>query len=155
MAPIGSLYLQKIKILSDSVTWFQLMPFKSGPWPMQVNYAMNNVHYWIEILMFYLSISRIDYIRKSLQIALWTRSRVLISSSDGEGSAVCEIVHTKSESEGRPERTFQLCCRWGSLLMEVEFYCRWKIALIRSCLLLSTEWQTKNVPFHLPQLSRE
>lgn len=37
---------------------------------MQVNYAMNNVHYWIEILMFYLSISRIDYIRKSLQIAL-------------------------------------------------------------------------------------
>uniref|UniRef100_A0A673C5H8 TIAM Rac1 associated GEF 1b n=1 Tax=Sphaeramia orbicularis TaxID=375764 RepID=A0A673C5H8_9TELE len=26
------------------------------------------------------------------------------------GSAVCEIVHTKSESEGRPERTFQLCC---------------------------------------------
>uniref|UniRef100_A0A665V0H3 TIAM Rac1 associated GEF 1b n=1 Tax=Echeneis naucrates TaxID=173247 RepID=A0A665V0H3_ECHNA len=26
------------------------------------------------------------------------------------GSAVCEIVHTKSESEGRPERVFQLCC---------------------------------------------
>uniref|UniRef100_A0A3P9MAB5 TIAM Rac1 associated GEF 1b n=1 Tax=Oryzias latipes TaxID=8090 RepID=A0A3P9MAB5_ORYLA len=25
-------------------------------------------------------------------------------------SAVCEIVHTKSESEGRPERIFQLCC---------------------------------------------
>uniref|UniRef100_A0A8C5G629 TIAM Rac1 associated GEF 1b n=1 Tax=Gouania willdenowi TaxID=441366 RepID=A0A8C5G629_GOUWI len=26
------------------------------------------------------------------------------------GSSVCEIVHTKSESEGRPERTFHLCC---------------------------------------------
>uniref|UniRef100_A0A8C6M2D3 TIAM Rac1 associated GEF 1 n=1 Tax=Nothobranchius furzeri TaxID=105023 RepID=A0A8C6M2D3_NOTFU len=25
-------------------------------------------------------------------------------------SAMCEIVHTKSESEGRPERTFHLCC---------------------------------------------
>lgn len=36
---------------------------------------------------------------------------VLISASDGDSSAVCEIVHTKSESEGRPERTFQLCCR--------------------------------------------
>lgn len=32
--------------------------------------------------------------------------------SDSEGTAVCEIVHTKSESEGRPERTFQLCCRY-------------------------------------------
>ncbi|KAM3601111.1 uncharacterized protein V6R79_007783 [Siganus canaliculatus] len=30
--------------------------------------------------------------------------------SNSEGTAVCEIVHTKSESEGRPERTFQLCC---------------------------------------------
>ncbi|TKS82965.1 T-lymphoma invasion and metastasis-inducing protein 1 [Collichthys lucidus] len=29
---------------------------------------------------------------------------------DSEGTAVCEIVHTRSESEGRPERTFQLCC---------------------------------------------
>uniref|UniRef100_A0A6Q2ZB44 TIAM Rac1 associated GEF 1a n=1 Tax=Esox lucius TaxID=8010 RepID=A0A6Q2ZB44_ESOLU len=27
-----------------------------------------------------------------------------------EGSALCEIIHVKSESEGRPERTFQLCC---------------------------------------------
>uniref|UniRef100_A0A3Q2ZKT1 TIAM Rac1 associated GEF 1 n=1 Tax=Hippocampus comes TaxID=109280 RepID=A0A3Q2ZKT1_HIPCM len=26
------------------------------------------------------------------------------------GTSVCEIVHTKSESEGRPERAFQLCC---------------------------------------------
>ncbi|XP_037322485.2 rho guanine nucleotide exchange factor TIAM1 isoform X3 [Pungitius pungitius] len=33
-----------------------------------------------------------------------------LANADGEGSAVCEIVHTKSESEGRPERTFQLCC---------------------------------------------
>uniref|UniRef100_A0A7N9AXJ7 TIAM Rac1 associated GEF 1a n=1 Tax=Mastacembelus armatus TaxID=205130 RepID=A0A7N9AXJ7_9TELE len=31
--------------------------------------------------------------------------------ANSEGTAVCEIVHTKSESEGRPERTFQLCCR--------------------------------------------
>uniref|UniRef100_A0A665V0F9 TIAM Rac1 associated GEF 1b n=1 Tax=Echeneis naucrates TaxID=173247 RepID=A0A665V0F9_ECHNA len=39
--------------------------------------------------------------------ALQVRS---LANSDGEGSAVCEIVHTKSESEGRPERVFQLCC---------------------------------------------
>ncbi|XP_034556948.1 T-lymphoma invasion and metastasis-inducing protein 1-like [Notolabrus celidotus] len=39
--------------------------------------------------------------------ALQVRS---LTNADGEGSAVCEIVHTKSESEGRPERTFQLCC---------------------------------------------
>uniref|UniRef100_A0A3B4UEQ2 TIAM Rac1 associated GEF 1 n=1 Tax=Seriola dumerili TaxID=41447 RepID=A0A3B4UEQ2_SERDU len=39
--------------------------------------------------------------------ALQVRS---LSNTDGEGSAVCEIVHTKSESEGRPERAFQLCC---------------------------------------------
>lgn len=31
--------------------------------------------------------------------------------SDAEGTPVCEIIHNKSESEGRPERTFQLCCR--------------------------------------------
>ncbi|XP_047463292.1 rho guanine nucleotide exchange factor TIAM1 isoform X2 [Mugil cephalus] len=31
--------------------------------------------------------------------------------ANSEVTAVCEIVHTKSESEGRPERTFQLCCR--------------------------------------------
>lgn len=39
--------------------------------------------------------------------ALQVRS---MTNADGEGSAVCEIVHTKSESEGRPERTFHLCC---------------------------------------------
>ncbi|XP_074535449.1 rho guanine nucleotide exchange factor TIAM1-like [Halichoeres trimaculatus] len=39
--------------------------------------------------------------------ALQVRS---LTNADGEGSAVCEIVHIKSESEGRPERTFQLCC---------------------------------------------
>uniref|UniRef100_A0A8C1U2Y9 TIAM Rac1 associated GEF 1a n=1 Tax=Cyprinus carpio TaxID=7962 RepID=A0A8C1U2Y9_CYPCA len=27
-----------------------------------------------------------------------------------EGSAMCEIVHMRSESEGRPERTFHICC---------------------------------------------
>uniref|UniRef100_A0AAZ3SJX3 T-lymphoma invasion and metastasis-inducing protein 1-like n=1 Tax=Oncorhynchus tshawytscha TaxID=74940 RepID=A0AAZ3SJX3_ONCTS len=31
-------------------------------------------------------------------------------NNQGTGSAVCEIVHVKSESEGRPERTFHLCC---------------------------------------------
>ncbi|KAG7999728.1 T-lymphoma invasion and metastasis-inducing protein 1, partial [Nibea albiflora] len=31
---------------------------------------------------------------------------------NSEGTAGCEIVHTRSESEGRPERTFQLCCRY-------------------------------------------
>ncbi|XP_031664690.1 T-lymphoma invasion and metastasis-inducing protein 1 [Oncorhynchus kisutch] len=30
--------------------------------------------------------------------------------TNSEGTAVCEIVHVKSESEGRPERTFHLCC---------------------------------------------
>ncbi|XP_034745750.1 T-lymphoma invasion and metastasis-inducing protein 1-like isoform X2 [Etheostoma cragini] len=30
--------------------------------------------------------------------------------ANSEGTAVCEIVHTRSESEGRPEKTFQLCC---------------------------------------------
>uniref|UniRef100_H2LE68 TIAM Rac1 associated GEF 1 n=1 Tax=Oryzias latipes TaxID=8090 RepID=H2LE68_ORYLA len=39
--------------------------------------------------------------------ALQVRS---LGNTDGENSAVCEIVHTKSESEGRPERIFQLCC---------------------------------------------
>ncbi|CAL8351656.1 unnamed protein product [Lota lota] len=33
-----------------------------------------------------------------------------LANGDGEGTAVCEIVHVKSESEGRPERSFQLCC---------------------------------------------
>lgn len=63
-------------------------------------------------------------------LCTWDHMWVLISSSEGEGSAVCEIVHTKSESEGRPERTFQLCCRWGSLLMEVEFHCRLKLTCL-------------------------
>ncbi|XP_026227108.1 T-lymphoma invasion and metastasis-inducing protein 1-like isoform X2 [Anabas testudineus] len=31
--------------------------------------------------------------------------------ANSEGTAVCEIVHTRSESEGRPERNFQLCFR--------------------------------------------
>ncbi|XP_045546203.1 rho guanine nucleotide exchange factor TIAM1 [Salmo salar] len=30
--------------------------------------------------------------------------------TNSEGTAVCEIVHVRSESEGRPERTFHLCC---------------------------------------------
>ncbi|RMC01754.1 hypothetical protein DUI87_21771 [Hirundo rustica rustica] len=33
-----------------------------------------------------------------------------LASADAETNAVCEIVHVKSESEGRPERTFHLCC---------------------------------------------
>lgn len=39
----------------------------------------------------------------------WSFSSLL---SDSEGMAVCEIIHTRSESEGRPERIFQLCCRY-------------------------------------------
>ncbi|KAJ8412531.1 hypothetical protein AAFF_G00128670 [Aldrovandia affinis] len=30
--------------------------------------------------------------------------------ANSEGTAMCELVHVKSESEGRPERTFHLCC---------------------------------------------
>ncbi|XP_022537150.2 rho guanine nucleotide exchange factor TIAM1 isoform X1 [Astyanax mexicanus] len=30
--------------------------------------------------------------------------------TNSEGTAVCEIVHVRSESEGRPERTFHICC---------------------------------------------
>ncbi|XP_069802359.1 rho guanine nucleotide exchange factor TIAM1 isoform X2 [Dendropsophus ebraccatus] len=33
-----------------------------------------------------------------------------LTTSDAETNAVCEIVHVKSESEGRPERAFHLCC---------------------------------------------
>uniref|UniRef100_A0A8C5M6W5 TIAM Rac1 associated GEF 1 n=1 Tax=Leptobrachium leishanense TaxID=445787 RepID=A0A8C5M6W5_9ANUR len=31
-------------------------------------------------------------------------------TSDADTNSVCEIVHVKSESEGRPERVFHLCC---------------------------------------------
>uniref|UniRef100_A0A2K5TZQ3 TIAM Rac1 associated GEF 1 n=1 Tax=Macaca fascicularis TaxID=9541 RepID=A0A2K5TZQ3_MACFA len=33
-----------------------------------------------------------------------------LASTDADANAVCEIVHVKSESEGRPERVFHLCC---------------------------------------------
>ncbi|XP_053312709.1 rho guanine nucleotide exchange factor TIAM1 isoform X2 [Spea bombifrons] len=33
-----------------------------------------------------------------------------MTTSDAETNSVCEIVHVKSESEGRPERVFHLCC---------------------------------------------
>uniref|UniRef100_A0AAY4B6Z5 TIAM Rac1 associated GEF 1b n=1 Tax=Denticeps clupeoides TaxID=299321 RepID=A0AAY4B6Z5_9TELE len=33
-----------------------------------------------------------------------------LGTADGEGTSMCEMVHVKSESEGRPERTFHLCC---------------------------------------------
>ncbi|XP_040836654.1 T-lymphoma invasion and metastasis-inducing protein 1 isoform X2 [Ochotona curzoniae] len=33
-----------------------------------------------------------------------------LASADAEANSVCEIVHVKSESEGRPERVFHLCC---------------------------------------------
>ncbi|KAI1903388.1 hypothetical protein AGOR_G00026670 [Albula goreensis] len=32
------------------------------------------------------------------------------SLANSEGTAMCELVHVKSESEGRPERSFHLCC---------------------------------------------
>ncbi|KAM4727189.1 rho guanine nucleotide exchange factor TIAM1-like [Anableps anableps] len=39
-----------------------------------------------------------------------TDSLQVRAAANSESTAVCELVHTKSESEGRPERTFQLCC---------------------------------------------
>uniref|UniRef100_A0A2K6E917 TIAM Rac1 associated GEF 1 n=1 Tax=Macaca nemestrina TaxID=9545 RepID=A0A2K6E917_MACNE len=33
-----------------------------------------------------------------------------LASTDADANAVCEIVHVKSESEGRPERVSHLCC---------------------------------------------
>ncbi|XP_077962771.1 rho guanine nucleotide exchange factor TIAM1 isoform X2 [Gasterosteus aculeatus] len=39
-----------------------------------------------------------------------TDSLQVRAPANSEGTAVCEIVHTRSESEGRPEATFQLCC---------------------------------------------
>ncbi|XP_038622116.1 T-lymphoma invasion and metastasis-inducing protein 1 [Tachyglossus aculeatus] len=33
-----------------------------------------------------------------------------LATTDADTSSVCEIVHVKSESEGRPERAFHLCC---------------------------------------------
>ncbi|TNM84823.1 hypothetical protein fugu_009001 [Takifugu bimaculatus] len=39
-----------------------------------------------------------------------TDSLQIHTLANSEGMAVCEIIHTRSESEGRPERTFQLCC---------------------------------------------
>ncbi|XP_053772555.1 rho guanine nucleotide exchange factor TIAM1 isoform X3 [Desmodus rotundus] len=33
-----------------------------------------------------------------------------VASADADASTACEIVHVKSESEGRPERVFHLCC---------------------------------------------
>ncbi|XP_051781702.1 rho guanine nucleotide exchange factor TIAM1 isoform X6 [Erpetoichthys calabaricus] len=32
------------------------------------------------------------------------------ASGDAEGGSECDVVHVKSESEGRPERIFHLCC---------------------------------------------
>ncbi|KAM6907302.1 rho guanine nucleotide exchange factor TIAM1 [Xenentodon cancila] len=39
-----------------------------------------------------------------------THSLQVRAVANSEATAVCEIIHTRSESEGRPERTFQLCC---------------------------------------------
>lgn len=39
---------------------------------------------------------------------------------------MCEIVHVKSESEGRPEKTFQLCCR-------LEITCPHKFPVVFAC----------------------
>ncbi|XP_060744498.1 rho guanine nucleotide exchange factor TIAM1-like isoform X1 [Tachysurus vachellii] len=33
-----------------------------------------------------------------------------LTGAEGDSAAVCEIIHVKSESEGRPERVFHLCC---------------------------------------------
>ncbi|XP_038140942.1 T-lymphoma invasion and metastasis-inducing protein 1-like isoform X4 [Cyprinodon tularosa] len=39
-----------------------------------------------------------------------TNSLQVRAPASSEATEVCEIVHTRSESEGRPETTFQLCC---------------------------------------------
>lgn len=36
----------------------------------------------------------------------------LVCVAGTENSALWELIHTKSELEGRPETTFQLCCRY-------------------------------------------
>ncbi|TKS80800.1 T-lymphoma invasion and metastasis-inducing protein 1 [Collichthys lucidus] len=51
----------------------------------------------------------VTWINPPASLGKWKKEPQM-ATFDGEGSAVCEIVHTKSESEGRPERTFQLCC---------------------------------------------
>ncbi|XP_032431798.1 T-lymphoma invasion and metastasis-inducing protein 1-like isoform X2 [Xiphophorus hellerii] len=39
-----------------------------------------------------------------------TDSLQVRAAASSDATAVCELVHTRSESEGRPERIFQLCC---------------------------------------------
>lgn len=39
----------------------------------------------------------------------------LVCVAGTENSALWELIHTKSELEGRPETTFQLCCRYQHL----------------------------------------
>ncbi|TSK67202.1 T-lymphoma invasion and metastasis-inducing protein 1 [Bagarius yarrelli] len=43
-------------------------------------------------------------------VAIAVSGMVCLHFTDGDSAAVCEIVHVKSESEGRPERVFHLCC---------------------------------------------
>ncbi|MEE6468074.1 hypothetical protein FKM82_008152 [Ascaphus truei] len=42
-----------------------------------------------------------------------------LTTSDAETNSVCEIVHVKSESEGRPERAFHLCCRYQAQILNI------------------------------------
>lgn len=49
-----------------------------------------------------------DHFRFRHMIA--TESLQVRATASSEATAVCELVHLRSESEGRPERTFQLCC---------------------------------------------
>ncbi|TNN75099.1 T-lymphoma invasion and metastasis-inducing protein 1 [Liparis tanakae] len=51
----------------------------------------------------------VAWINPPVSLGKWKKEPQM-ATFDGEGSAVCEIVHIKSESEGRPERAFQLCC---------------------------------------------
>ncbi|XP_069060151.1 rho guanine nucleotide exchange factor TIAM1-like [Pleurodeles waltl] len=37
-----------------------------------------------------------------------------LASGDAETNLVCEIVHVKSESEGRPEQSFHLCSSFSA-----------------------------------------
>uniref|UniRef100_A0A3P9PAT0 TIAM Rac1 associated GEF 1 n=1 Tax=Poecilia reticulata TaxID=8081 RepID=A0A3P9PAT0_POERE len=49
-----------------------------------------------------------DHFRFRYMIA--TDSLQVRAAASSDATAVCELVHTRSESEGRPERIFQLCC---------------------------------------------
>uniref|UniRef100_H2UNA5 TIAM Rac1 associated GEF 1 n=1 Tax=Takifugu rubripes TaxID=31033 RepID=H2UNA5_TAKRU len=86
-------------LLHTSVTWIN-PPASLGKWKKEPQLAAFVVYRCIEK----------DPFRFRHMIPTDALQIRPLANADCETSAVCEIVHTKSESEGRPERTFQLCC---------------------------------------------